>query len=107
MDFIIEQQATFALEMAQMKEAQRQQAISIDRLTENMHETREMLHETREMLHETREMLHSVIGEMREGFNNLIVANELTRKLAEDVGRLAIATSQRVSILESRLERES
>ena len=45
--------------------------------------------------------------EMREGFNNLIVADEVTRKLAEDVGRLAIATSQRVSILESRLERES
>lgn len=93
MDFIIEQQATFALEIAQMKEVQHQQAISIDRLTENMHETREMLHETREMLHETREMLHSVIGEMRDGFNNLIVANEVTRKLAEDVGRLAIATS--------------
>jgi len=100
MDFIIEQHATFALEIAQMKEVQRQQATSIDRLTENMHETREMLHETREML-------HSVIGEMRDGFNNLIVANEVTRKLAEDVGRLAIATSQRVSLLESKLERES
>jgi len=114
MEFIIEQQATFALEIAQMKEVQSQQAISIDRLTENMHETRGMFHETRgmfhetrEMLHETREMLHSVIGEMRDGFNNLIVANEVTRKLAEDVGRLAIATSQRVSVLESKLERQS
>jgi hypothetical protein len=100
MDFIIEQQATFAVEIAQMKDVQRQQAISIDRLTENMHETREMLHETREML-------HLVIGEMRERFNNLIVANEVTRKLAEDVGHLAIATSKRVTLLESRLGGES
>jgi hypothetical protein len=71
-EFIIEQQATFAVDIARMKEVQRQQAASIDRLTENMHQTREMLHD--------------VIGEMREGFNNLIVANEVTRKLAEDVG---------------------
>ena len=100
MDFIVEQQATFAVDIAQLKEVQRQQAISIDRLTKNMHETREMLHETREML-------HTMVGEMREGFNNLIVANEVTRKLAEDVGRLAIATSQRVTVLESKLESKS
>jgi hypothetical protein len=74
-EFISEKQATFAVEIAQMKEVQRQQAASSDRLTENMHQTREMLHD--------------VIGEMREGFNNLIIANEVTRKLAEDVGRLA------------------
>ena len=89
-EFIIVQHARFAVEIAQMKEVQRQQAVSIDRLTENMHQTREMLHD--------------VIGEMREGFNNLIVAYEGTRKLAEDVGRLAIATSQRVTALESKLE---
>ena len=77
-EFIIEQQATFTVEIAQMKEVQRLQAVSIDRLTENMHQTREMLRETSEMLHD-------VIGEMREGFNNLIVANEVTRQLAEDV----------------------
>lgn len=40
-------------------------------------------------------------AEMREGFNNLIIANEVTRKLAEDVAKLAIATSQRISNLES------
>jgi len=75
-EFIIEQQATFAVDVAQLKEVQRQQAISIDRLTKNMHETREMLHETREML-------HTMVGEMREGFNNLMVANEVTRKLTK------------------------
>jgi hypothetical protein len=40
--------------------------------------------------------------EMREGFNKLIVANEVTRKFAEDVARLAVQTSQRVTNLESK-----
>jgi DNA repair exonuclease SbcCD ATPase subunit len=42
-------------------------------------------------------------AEIREAINNLIVANEVTRKLSEDVARLAIQTSQRVSGLESRM----
>ena len=41
--------------------------------------------------------------EMREAINNLIVANEVTRSLAEDVARLAINTNQRVTDLESKL----
>jgi hypothetical protein len=41
-------------------------------------------------------------AEIREAINNLIVANEVTRNLAERVGQLAIQTSQRVSDLESR-----
>ena len=59
---------------------QRQQAVIIAGLTENMQQTRGILHD--------------VIGEMRGGFNNLIAANEVTRKLAEDVGRLAIASQR-------------
>ena len=38
--------------------------------------------------------------EMREAFDNLIIANEVTRKLTEDVAKLAIGTSQRVTRLE-------
>jgi hypothetical protein len=40
--------------------------------------------------------------EMREGFNNLIIANEVTRKLAEDVARLAVQNSQRITNLEEK-----
>jgi Mg-chelatase subunit ChlI len=73
-EFIIEQQAKFSTDIEQLKEVQAQQA----------------------------ENINSLINEMREGFNNLILANEVTRKLAEDVARLAIATSQRVTNLEGR-----
>jgi hypothetical protein len=38
--------------------------------------------------------------ETRKALDDLIVANEVTRNLAEEVGRLAVTTSQRVSRLE-------
>jgi predicted transcriptional regulator len=46
--------------------------------------------------------IEQLTAEMREGFNNLIVANEVTRRLAEDVARLAVQNSQRITRLEER-----
>lgn len=40
--------------------------------------------------------------ETRHAINNLIIANEVTRKLSEDVAKLALSTSQRVTLLENR-----
>jgi uncharacterized protein YgbK (DUF1537 family) len=73
-EFIIEQQAKFSVDIEQLKEVQAQQARNID----------------------------SLVSEMREGFNNLIVANEVTRKLSEDVARLAVQNSQRITRLEEK-----
>jgi hypothetical protein len=50
---------------------------------------------------ETREQLEAYRQETREHINNLIIANEVTRDLAEKVAKLAITTSQRVTALES------
>ena len=86
----------------------------IDRLTERIERNSEQIERNSEQidrhseqiaqLTETVAAMQSQIGslvvEMREGFNNLIVANEVTRKLSEDVARLAIQTSQRVTNLE-------
>lgn len=52
--------------------------------------------------HETREQLEAYRQETREHINNLIIANEVTRDLAEKVAKLAITTSQRVTVLESK-----
>jgi hypothetical protein len=41
--------------------------------------------------------------EIREAINNLILANEVTRKLTEDVARLHVQTSQRVTHLDQRV----
>jgi len=42
-------------------------------------------------------------AEIREAINNLIVANEVTRKLSEDVARLHVEMSQRVTHLDHRV----
>lgn len=41
--------------------------------------------------------------EMREAVNNPIIANEAERALAEDIARLALNTSRRVTDFESKL----
>ena len=51
---------------------------------------------------ETREQLGAYRTETREHINNLIIANEVTRDLAERVAKLAIETSQRVTALEKK-----
>ena len=51
----------------------------------------------------TQSQLDSVITEMRDGFNHLIVASEATRDLANKVASLEVQTSQRVTGLEKRV----
>ncbi len=51
---------------------------------------------------ETREQLDAYRQETREHINNLIIANEVTRDLAEQVAKLAVTTSQRVPALDSK-----
>jgi ABC-type transporter Mla subunit MlaD len=43
-------------------------------------------------------------ADLGRAIDNLIVANEVTRKLAEDVARLNVGMSQRVTRLESRVD---
>jgi hypothetical protein len=40
--------------------------------------------------------------EMREGFENLIVANEVTRNLSENVARLILQHAERIKKLEEK-----
>jgi hypothetical protein len=42
----------------------------------------------------------------REAFNNLIIANEATRDFANQMGKLIVNVSQRLSIVEQRLEEQ-
>ncbi len=64
-------------------------------------ENREQSEETRAQLEASREQLEAYRQETREAINNLIIANEVTRDLAEKVATLAITTSQRVTDLET------
>jgi hypothetical protein len=88
-----ERQAKFDKELAELKETQAVQAQNINRLYESVSAHQKT----------TSEAIDALITEMREGFNNLIVANEATRGLAENVARLALQTSQRVTELDRRV----
>jgi uncharacterized protein YoxC len=94
-EFILEHQAKFSEDLDRLKEVQSQQAANIDRLGASV-----------QLLNETVSIMQSEMEanrvEMREAINNLIVSNEVTRDFANKIAQLAIATSQRVTNLESR-----
>ena len=46
------------------------------------------------------QLVSGVVEEMREGFNNLILANEVTRELAQQTALLATQNSRRITDLE-------
>jgi hypothetical protein len=105
MDFIIAQQARFSVDIEQLKEAQKQQSANLDRLTADVQSLTQNVSLMQSEMRDIRSEMRGMQSEMRDAINNLIIANEVTRKLAEDVAQLAIATSKRVSVLEAK-ERE-
>ena len=104
-EFMLEQQARFDARQVQFEErqaqfderlgklelVQEQQAGSIDRLVETVAATQSQL--------------DSAIDEMREGFNKLIAANELTNGLIEKLTLLEIQNSQRLTAVEQRVDK--
>ena len=97
-EFLLESQAKTSTVLAFTNEAVNKLAETV---AQDRRENRELLtayqRENREMFAETREQLEAYRQETREAINNLIIANEVTRDLAEQVAKLAITTSQRVS----------
>jgi uncharacterized protein YoxC len=83
-------------DIKELREAQRQTDMHVREMAANVSHLTEGMSTMREEMSTTRE-------EMRDAINNLIIANEVTRNLAEQAARLAIATSQRVTNLESKL----
>jgi hypothetical protein len=53
----------------------------------------------------TQSQLDSAIGEMRDGFNKLIAANELTNSLIEKLTLLEVQNSQRLTVVEQRVDK--
>lgn len=95
-EFILEHQAKFSEDIERLKEVQSLQAESINKLTA----ATGMLTEATAS---TQSQLDSVISEMRDGFNKLILANEVTRDFANKIASLEVQTSQRVTRLEQRV----
>ena len=87
-DFLLEHHANFSSDIEALKEVQAQQAANLDKLAGVVSVMQSEMDANR--------------VEIRGAIDNLIVANEATRDLAEKAAQLAIQTSQRVTDLESR-----
>ncbi|MBI4749672.1 MAG: hypothetical protein HY774_14385 [Acidobacteria bacterium] len=98
MEFIIEQQAQFTVDIQLLKEAQATTNASIAQLTKDVL----MLADTQSQMQEQAEVDRQ---EMRDGINQMISIAEEMRNLARGLVTAQIGTSQRVSKVEDRLDR--
>lgn len=97
-EFLLQSQAKNSTDISFTNEVVNKLAETV---AQDRRENREQLEAYRQ---ETREQLEAYRQETRESINNLIIANEVTRDLAEKVAALAITTSQRVTALEAARE---
>ena len=100
-EFLLEHHAKLSTDLDKLKELQAQTTTDIQALTANMVRLEAQADADRR---EMREGINNFREEMRESFDKLILANEVTRDLAQNVARLAVATSQRVTTIENKLE---
>jgi chromosome segregation ATPase len=103
-EFLLNHHARVSADIEGLKDSQKKTDAQVQSLSESVSRMEIQMGELRESIGELRTTVGSVIEEMREGFNNLIVANEVTRNLAETAARLAISASQRVATLEDKLQ---
>ena len=105
-EFIIQQQAIFTVDMGELKEAQRQLTADIKSLTHQISGVTGGLHSHNgasltEHVSALTEAVSTTQIEIRDAINKLIVANEATRNLTETVANLAV-NDTRATIIESK-----
>ena len=101
MDFIVSQQATFSSDMIELKSRIDQQGSNIDKLAGVVARLAETVEAQRQ---ETKQLAETVEAQRQEtqfAINNLIIANEATRELANRAAELAFNTSPRLAAHEN------
>lgn len=90
--FLIEHHARMSTDVEGLKETQERTAANLATLAESVSRLEAQAETDRR---EMRERFEMVSEEMRDSYNKMILGNEVTRDLANQVARLAIETSQR------------
>ena len=110
-EFLLEHHAKFSTDIGRLEATQAQTTADLQlltgkvaELTDNVSRLEVQMDELREVIGGLGGTVDSIVTEMRDGFNKLILANEGTRDLAEKVAQLAINTSQRVARLEEKMQ---
>jgi chromosome segregation ATPase len=94
--FLIEHHARVSTDIEGLKEAQERTTANIEALTRTVGELADSVSRLEAQAESDRD-------ETRDAIDKLILSNEVTRDLANQVARLAATTSQRVTALEGRL----
>ena len=104
-EFLINHHAKVSSDIEGLKEAQKVTTAQIASLGKQAEADRREMRETyNRVSKEMRDGFNSLTEEMRDGFNKLILSNEITRDLSNQVARLAIETSKRVTVLDDKLK---
>ncbi|MCI0491298.1 MAG: hypothetical protein L0229_32305 [Blastocatellia bacterium] len=106
-EFLLEHHAKFSADIDILKEVQAQASRDVSALASVVSELADTVARVETQMVEgfarVEAQAEAMRQEMRENFDNLILANEITRKLAADVANLAVQTARRVTDLESKL----
>jgi hypothetical protein len=92
--FLLENQAKFHKDLELMKEAQKETTTQIKTMAETTNAQIQALTEnTNAQIQALTENVEAMRLETREAFNHLIIANEATRDLANQMGKLIVNVS--------------
>jgi cell division FtsZ-interacting protein ZapD len=95
-EVLLDHHAKFSVDIGELKDVQRQQAENLNKLTADVQALTDNMGAMQSQI-------DSIITEMRDGFDKLILANEVSRHLAEQAIKLSIAVSQRVTGIDQRV----
>jgi hypothetical protein len=101
--FLIEHHANVSTEIEGLKEAQERAQETQARTASNLDSLTGIVVDLAQSVSRMEEESEVNREETRDAINKLLLGNEVTRSLAQDVTRLAIATAQRVTTIEDRL----
>ena len=99
-EFLLEHHTKFSAGIDRLTESQQRLSDTVVRMAS---EITQVATEAKTDRRESRERLNGVITEMRDSFDKPILANEVTRDLANKVASLEVQTSWRVTSLEYRV----
>jgi len=102
MDFILNQQAAFSSDMIELKLRNEEQSRNIDRLAGVVERLAESVEAQRQESERLAETVEAQRQETQYAINNLIIANEATRELANRAAELAFNTSRRLTAHENK-----
>lgn len=104
-EFMLEQQARFEARQAQFDEHFSKLEQVQAKTANDLHVLTGRVLELTDAVSSTQSQLDSAIGDMREGFNKLISANELTNSLIEKLTLLEVQNSQRLTVVEQHVDK--